>query len=143
MKIRMLVTSNAGTYMVTITQFTPRAYVKTLKRTDWTIAFNVSSMPTMTHSQTKPSAPGRRVRRAASASRARNAVIRSPNPIIVRNSVGTPAATAPGARIVPPTVRNAWTQSSGTSASFLGNRDNLGATYQNAMSEYATKLKVN
>src|SRR5438132_1364328 len=45
--------------MVTITQFTPRAYVKTLKRTDWTIAFNVSSMPTMTHSQTKPRAPGR------------------------------------------------------------------------------------
>jgi len=34
MKIRTLLTSSAGTYMVTITQFTPRPYVNTPKRID-------------------------------------------------------------------------------------------------------------
>ena len=88
-------------------------------------------------------APEKRARRAANATRARNAVIKSPYPIIVRNSVGTPAPTAPGARIVPPTVRKAWTHSSGTKASSRGSRDRRGTTYQNAMSKYASKLSVN
>jgi hypothetical protein len=43
----------------------------------------------------------------------------------------------------PPTIRNAWTHSSGAKASSRGSPDRRGATYQNAMSEYATKLNVN
>src|SRR5438552_11740551 len=62
-------------------------------------------MPTMTHNQTKAIAPWKRTRSAVSATRARSAVIRSPYPIIVRNSMGTPEPTAPGARMVPPAMR--------------------------------------
>src|SRR5437667_5799349 len=129
--------------MVTITQFTPSAYVNTLKRIDWMIAFTVSSIPTETHTQTNAVARGRCARRAISASKARSAVARSPYPIISRNSIGTLVPTAPGARIVPPTMRNACTHSNGANADSNGNRARRGATYQRAISEYATRLNVN
>ena len=38
--------------MVTITQFTPRAWSKTLKRIDWMIAFTVSNRPTTSTTHT-------------------------------------------------------------------------------------------
>src|SRR5207249_3005529 len=49
----------------------------------------------------------------------------------------------PGARIVPPTIRNACTHSNGANANSIGNRAKRGATYQRAISEYATRLNVN
>ena len=52
LKIRKLLTSSAGTYIVTITQFTPSGSVNTLNRIDWMIALTVSSIPTVTHTQT-------------------------------------------------------------------------------------------
>src|SRR5215510_743426 len=94
-------------------------------------------------SQTNAIAPEKRARRASNASSARKAVARSPYPIITRNSTGTPASTAPGARIVPPTVRNAWIHSNGTRAASRGRLDRRGATYQKAISAYATRLNVN
>src|SRR5438046_342532 len=129
--------------MDTITQFTPSGYVNTLNRTDRMIAFTVSRSPTPIQSQTTAIAPRRRARKAINASRARTDVARSPYPIIVRNSIGTPASTEPGARIVPPTTRNAWIQRSGASATFRGSVDRRGITYQKARSAYATRLNVN
>jgi hypothetical protein len=39
-------------------------------------------------------------------------------------------------------MRNAWTHSSGAKASSPGRSDKRGATYQNASSQYPTKLNV-
>src|SRR5437867_726165 len=57
--------------------------------------------------------------------------------------MGTPGSTAPGARIVPPAMRNAWTHRSGTNAISWDNLAKRGATYQTAMRAYATRLSVN
>src|SRR5438552_16607225 len=75
--------------------------------------------------------------------RARTAVAMSPRPIIVRNSTGTAASTAPGARIVPPTIRNAWTHTSGTRADSDRSPARRGDTYHHAISAYATRARVN
>ena len=69
--------------------------------------------------------------------------MRSPYPIISLNAVGTPGPTDPEARIVPPTMRNAWTHRSGTNASSRGIEDRCGHTCQRAMSAKATRLIVN
>ena len=129
-----LLTTSAGTYIVTITQLRPSGNVNTLYRTDWMIAFTVSTVPTIRHSQTAAMAPGARRRSRTMAASARTAVTRSPSPTIVRNSAGTPGSTAPGARIVAPATRNTWTQSSGTSAAARGSPDSRGTTYQAAIS---------
>src|SRR5713101_10059000 len=93
----------------------------------------------MMHSQVNAMAPGKRLRRAINASKARTAVARSPYPIITLNSVGTLTSTAPGARIVPPAMRKTWIQSNGIKAISRGSTDRRGTTYQNAMRVYATK----
>src|SRR5205807_1409801 len=67
----------------------------------------------------------------------------SPKPIMVRNSLGTEASTEPGARIVPPTMRNACTHTSGTSASSRGSLSSRGATYHQAATAYAARKNVN
>jgi len=60
MKIKTLLTSSAGTYIVTITQFTPRPWVNTLKRIDWMMALTVSSIPTVRQTHTNAMAQVRR-----------------------------------------------------------------------------------
>ena len=142
--MRRLLTSKAGTYMVTMTQFTPSGSVNTLNRTDWMIAFTVSSIPTMTHSQTNAMATVRGGCEGRSMPAGRGVPLSGRH---IRSLSGIPLARRgrprPGARIVPPTMRNAWTHSRGTKASSGGSPDRRGATYQNAMSQYATRLNVN
>lgn len=95
------------------------------------------------HSQTKANAPRKRARRAIRAARARMAVARSPYPIIVRKFIGTPASTAPGAMMVPPTMRNAWTHSNGARAFARESLEMTGATFHMARSAKAIALKAN
>src|SRR5262245_30436482 len=110
---------------------------------DWTTAFAVSSSPTTTKTHTNQSARFPLARSAITAISARAAVTMSPYPIISRNSAGTPGPTEPGARIDPPTNRNTWTHTSGTSATATGNGSIRGQTYQRAASAYATSANVN
>src|SRR5229473_2825647 len=93
------------------------------------IAFTVSSSPTVRVTQTNAMAKRRWSRRAIKATRASTAVAMSPYPIIVRKSAGTEASTAPGARIVPPTMRKAWIHTSGTNASSRGSLARRGTRY--------------
>jgi hypothetical protein len=97
----------------------------------------------MMKSQTNAIALEKRARRAINACSTRKEVAMSPYPTITRNDIGTPVSTAPGARIVPPTIRKAWTHSNGTRAVSSGSLDRRGTIYQKAMSAYATRLKVN
>ena len=76
--LSIVATRRAGTYMVTITQFTPSAWLNTLKRMDWMIAFSVSSVPTVTQTQTSAMAREMWVRSAITARIARTAVAMSP-----------------------------------------------------------------
>jgi hypothetical protein len=116
--------------------------VNTLKRIDWMIAFTVSSIPTLTHTQTSAMASGRRRKgeqREESKGRGCQVAVSDHLPESRRH----PRPNRPGSGIEPPTMRKAWTHNDGTRANSSGRRDRRGLTYQSAISAYAARLNVN